>query len=270
LHSGAVTDNVGMRDLFAFATGAASGALLLAYLRHRSEDGAAKEPLLECVACTGASEVPKTDALWLEMAHAHRLRRTLKPAQSSFRVTAIIVFTRDDQTSPGERYTVGHNDEAWTLCNSACAERAAFLHLAALAQGAMLHVRAIYITSDAGFALTPGVLCREYMMSSPFTCESTRVVMEGSVGDNSRMETTLSALWPLPSVYTRLTRLQQEEMGTRLGAIVRRELESVDVCKTADGVAWAAAVAAAGGDGKESLHPVRICGCICIYIYIYI
>jgi cytidine deaminase len=135
-----------------------------------------------------------------------------------------------------DRFTVGHNDEACNLKNSACAEGAAFLHLSALAQGATLRVHAVYITSDAAFSLTPGALCREYMQSSPWVTPATRVIMEGTAGAGSRAETTLAALWPYPSVYTRLTRAEQMDLGAHLGPIVWPALESAAAAHTPEGI----------------------------------
>lgn len=107
------------RDLAVFAVGAGSGALLAALLRQRPS---------QCAECTGSADEASGDAEWLALAHTHRQLRKRKPSQSNFRVTAIIVF----ELGGAARYTVGHNDESCNLPNSACAERAAFLHLAGL------------------------------------------------------------------------------------------------------------------------------------------
>lgn len=243
------------RELTAFLLGTVSGTLLLSLLRRRSIHSAV-EQRVECLECTGACDAPADDdAHWLAVSHAHRLRRRRKPSQSCFRVTAVVVFGVEGGRL--DRFTVGHNDEACVLKNSACAERAAFLHLSALAQGAELRVHAVYITSDAAFALTPGALCREYMQSSPWVTRATRVVMEGTAGAVSRAEMNLAALWPQPSVYTRLTRAEQMDLGSQLGPAVRPPLEAAAAARTPEGIAWSAAVEAASHDASPDLHPVR-------------
>ena len=68
-------------------------------------------------------ETPATDADRIRLSHRHRNDRSYRPLQSSFRVTAVVVYRIRGQI----RHVVGHNDEACCLLNSCCAERAAFL-----------------------------------------------------------------------------------------------------------------------------------------------
>ena len=83
-------------------------------------------------------------------------------------------------------------------------------------------MRAVYLVSDAQDPITPGVLCREFMSSSPFvSMETTRIVMEGAGGKESRRESTLAQLWPLASPYTRLSSVEQLAEGQRLARLVR-------------------------------------------------
>ena len=124
---------------------------------------------------------PADDDEWVAFCHAQRRQRTERPSQSTFRVTAVVVFRQDGKV----KHVVGHNDEACNLNNSVCAERAAFLQLAGIY--APLEVIDVFITTDAAHAITPGSLCREYMLSSRWTFPTTRVVSEGDAGPASRI-----------------------------------------------------------------------------------
>ena len=47
--------------------------------------------------------------VWMSLCHDKRTARAVKPSQSSFRVTAVVVFSVNGS---GARAIVGHNDEA--------------------------------------------------------------------------------------------------------------------------------------------------------------
>ena len=126
-----------------------------------------------------------------------------------------------------------------------------------MAQESTLVVHAVYITSDAAFALTPGALCREYMSSSPWVTPSTRIVLEGSTGKQTRAVTSLPALWPQPSVYTRLTRNEQLELAKRLERVVMAKMAEATQAGHPEATVWVAAHAAAILDDKSDLHPLR-------------
>lgn len=193
------------------------------------------------------TECDDADA-YISLCHEKRLARLVKPSQSAFRVTAVIVFTVDGK---GKRTIIGHNDEACCLLNSCCAERAGFLQLSAL-QGEV-KVLGVYITTDADIPITPGALCREYMSSSRWTTFDTTIVMEGAVGSHTRISRTLRELWPFASAYTRLDRAGQVEAGGRLGKLVAAQMKRL---KGIEAQAWNAAVMACKGDKRSELHPL--------------
>ena len=216
------------------AAGAACTVLLLeAWRRRRSA---------RCV------RQPADDDEWVAFCHAQRRQRIERPSQSNFRVTAVVVFRQDGMV----KHVVGHNDEACNLNNSVCAERAAFLQLAGIY--APLEVIDVFITTDAAHAITPGSLCREYMLSSRWTFPTTRVVAEGEAGPASRIEVTLAALVPFASIYTRLKRDDQMATGARLEPTLAEQRSAMGGL---DGAVWRAAVAACGGDARDELHPIR-------------
>lgn len=204
-----------------------------------------------------AAKRPSTDDEWIAYCHEQRNLRIERPSQSNFRVTAVVVFRyRGDDTV---RHVVGHNDEACNLNNSCCAERAAFLQLAGIFAPRGLEVSKVFITTDAPHAVTPGAMCREFMLSSRWAKPTTRVVMEGEERLPSRISMTLEELMPHASVFTRLRRNEQCEAGKRLGSVLaerRREL-----CG-AEGTAWRAAVEASASDDRDELHPLRFGACV--------
>lgn len=225
----------------------ANGVLLLALLRARRQRVAVDA--LVCEACDQADDVDH----WVRLCHEHRRRRKNLPLQSSFRVAALVTYRLDGASEL--RHVTGHNDEACNLRNSCCAERAAFLELAGRAGGATtVEVVAVYITSDAPHALTPGALCREYMYSSPWTTPSMPIHMEGEDGPPSRQSGTLAQLWPLASPYTQLDRAGQVSSGRALQGKIAGALHADLV--TEEALVYRAAAAACTADGRTDVHPV--------------
>ena len=101
-------------------------------------------------------------------------------------------------------------------------------------------------------------MCREYMLSSPWTKPEMPVYMEGEDGPSSRDAGTLAQLWPLPSPYTRLDRDGQLACGERLrekvGAALEARLRAQgngDEAKV-----YAAASAACVADDRHDVHPI--------------
>ena len=183
-----------------------------------------------------------SDDAWLAL--ADRIRASLPPpSQSSFRVVAVVTLV-------GGGHVVGTNIEAHTLRNSVCAERTAFgaLQLVAARSRAPTEVACVYIVCDASRPITPGLLCREFMYSSPF-CEPATRVVTASPGLRVRIETSLAELLPRASPYARLNAREQKEwalsrtLEVPTGGPARR--------------AYDAALGAAKGDGRDDLHPVR-------------
>ena len=76
-------------------------------------------------------------------------------------------------------------------------------------------------TEDMTTPITPGSLCREFMASSRFTDGGMRVVMGGN--DGTRQVSSLGAMWPKASPFTRLGRDEQVKAGARIGALASAE-----------------------------------------------
>jgi cytidine deaminase len=239
-----------LRDVgpVALAAAAAAAVLVAAHLRRAAESTHQHaDAAVSCAACD--MKAVQTDDDWLALAHRQRTERKSLPSQSSFRVCAVVVYCVDGNSEL--HHVVGHNDEACNLNNSCCAERAAFLQLAG--RLADISVCSVYLVSDAEEPITPGALCREYMLSSRSTTPKTRVVLEGCGGAATRTTRTLAELWPHPSIYTRRARAEQLAAGERVGQRAMSRAFRLDA--TAER-AWSAAVAASAGDARAELHPL--------------
>mmetsp|Transcript_3139 Transcript_3139/g.3739 ORF Transcript_3139/g.3739 Transcript_3139/m.3739 type:complete len:306 (+) Transcript_3139:206-1123(+) len=148
-------------------------------------------------------EITLQDRIRLKEVEALRVRIKSKPRQSNFCVAAIVVY-KDLKT--GEEKTLeGVNDEPCYMGGSLCAERAALLQLRLLPLTPDdVKVSSVYITSDAETYITPGMLCREYMISNIFMDESTPIIMSGA-GMFEPKKQLLGTLYPFPSLYHRMT-----------------------------------------------------------------
>lgn len=81
-------------------------------------------------------------------------------------------------------------------------------------------MKAVYLCSDSPVAITPGALCREFMLSATTVADpQLRVVMEGASGASTRRESQLDMLYPYMSVLTRLV------WQTTLVSTVKSEVE---------------------------------------------
>ncbi|KAH8054804.1 hypothetical protein JL722_8753 [Aureococcus anophagefferens] len=119
-----------------------------------------------------------SDDAWLAL--ADRIRASLPPpSQSSFRVVAVVTL-------------VGGGTSSSPLSL------------------APTEVACVYIVCDASRPITPGLLCREFMYSSPF-CEPATRVVTASPGLRVRIETSLAELLPRASPYARLNAREQKE-----------------------------------------------------------
>ena len=136
---------------------------------------------------------------WYQLAK-DRLDKIVPPIQSNFRVYAIITWVDDENTKTG--WVSGTNSETAYIGGSICAERAAAVQLRELPQST--RVTALYLISDLrNDCITPGVLCREYLLSC---MEPDIPIHLGNYDLNIIRKTTLRQLYPYPSIYERVTR----------------------------------------------------------------
>lgn len=145
------------------------------------------------------------------LGQAQRTRSLMKaPMQSGFRVVCVLDVIGDGE----RRWVTGRNMEPCWIGGSICAERSALMQCL---QWNVFEVKAIYLVSDSQGELTPGMLCREFLLSY---CEPmVPVIMQGTTMQVTVL--TLGELFPYASVYSRIT--AEEAMG--LGRVLSRRLE---------------------------------------------
>jgi cytidine deaminase len=137
---------------------------------------------------------------------SNELRESLssKPTQSLFRVVALLLVTHTEQPEEGSdlRWSVicGSNIEHGYLGGALCAERAA------LCRTRFLHnvlVRKVVVTTDSSHGISPGALCREFLMS--FSNSDMPVVITNCSGDHTT-KCVISDLLPFPYVFRKCVR----------------------------------------------------------------
>ncbi|GMF64789.1 unnamed protein product [Phytophthora lilii] len=150
-----------------------------------------------------ATVLTPEDEQYLSLLEAQRDQHFARaPLLSGFRVLALLSYEDLDGHTAG-KYVVGANAECANIGGATCAERAAMAQLQLLP---VRRVRKIYIVSDSPQCLTPGTLCREFLLSSPLISEDTPFVSRAK--SCRPCVTTLAELYPFPSLYDRLPRSQ--------------------------------------------------------------
>jgi len=137
------------------------------------------------------------DLLDILLAHKYRLSLTTPPSQSSFRVVAVVFFSRIGRN---ERFhVVGTNDEPHSIAGSICAERAALLQLRFIPD--LEAITKVIIVTDEADAISPGMLCREFMASSSKISLDTPIVLGRSVCRNCGLNVSGKACRNLIGCY---------------------------------------------------------------------
>ncbi|OWZ11172.1 Phosphatidylinositol class b [Phytophthora megakarya] len=140
------------------------------------------------------------------------------PLLSNFRVLAL--FAYEDLDGHIDNFVVGANAECANIGGATCAERAAMAQLQLVP---VRKVRKIYIVSDSPQCLTPGTLCREFLLSSPLISVDTPFISRAK--NCHSCVTTLKELYPFPSLYDRVPRSQVLTFARKFCAQVATELQ---------------------------------------------
>lgn len=128
-----------------------------------------------------------------------RLSLHSKPSQSKFNVVALFFIV----TSDGERHIVeGLNAEQAYIGGAICAERSAMTQLRKYTSPI---VEKVVITTDSEEPISPGILCREYMMS---VCSPDMPIILGNASGNQIAEFRLGEIHPAPYIYRKQDRNQ--------------------------------------------------------------
>ncbi|ETL89328.1 hypothetical protein F441_12209 [Phytophthora nicotianae CJ01A1] len=212
------------------------------------------------------------DEEYLTLLEARRDQQfTTAPLLSGFRVLAL--FSYEDLDGQTDKFVIGANAECANIGGATCAERAAMAQLQLLP---VRRVRKIYIVSDSPQCLTPGTLCREFLLSSPLVEESTPFVSRAA--KCRPCVTTLAELYPFPSLYDRVPRSQvlpfARKFCSRFATDLHEEGENADLQQENENVTpfvrlqlsrmtpnekevYLKALAATEKDARDDLFPLR-------------
>ena len=151
-------------------------------------------------ALTAADVVPvlKDDFALVKLCNQQRLALSSSPSQSNFRVMAYMVITADDVE--GYEIIEGANMEEGYIGGAICAERACMSRLRFFVNPAICLV---VVTTDSQGAISPGLLCRQYMMS--MAASDTPVVI-GNGPSTTAARCRIGDLLPHPYVYRKVLR----------------------------------------------------------------
>jgi cytidine deaminase len=138
------------------------------------------------------------------------IKRCNRPIHSGFLVASVVVY---EDLNGEERFEVGVNSETCVLSSAICAERCALVQMRLRKHG-FRSLKTVYITATSNELITPGLLCREFMMEYLGKNDETRVVLfsqlfDGNVASSPSSSWTihqLRDLYPFPPLYHRVPR----------------------------------------------------------------
>ncbi len=181
----------------------------------------------------------------------NRQRESLNsfPAQSHFRVYAFLIVKCDNYD--GYKVVEGANMEQGYIGGAICAERAALSRLRMLSNPVIVK---IVVTTDSVDPISPGMLCREYLMSS--AAIETDVII-GNGPSTVVTVVPLGSLLPFPYLY----RFYNRKGVTRYAESLSRSINTEGWTARQKQLYTHARVAIVGDD-KEALHPVRLAAAV--------
>lgn len=209
----------------------------------------------------GYDSIRRSRKEWFRLA-LKRMKLRNPPLQSKFRVYAIITYEYRGFGSheTGFGWVSGTNWECCFIGGSLCAERAAAVQLRELAVEST-RILEVYLVSDMDICITPGVLCREYLLS--LASPDTPIHMAGKDLVNNKT-LTLKELYPYYCLYTAVSADEAVHIGKELskgGAMIQAVFESLPTNEWGPGSPlrklYAEAVAATSKDSCIALHPIR-------------
>jgi cytidine deaminase len=141
-----------------------------------------------------------------------QLYRCKKPIHSEFLVSSIVVY---EDMNGIERFESGVNSETCVLSSAICAERCALVQIRLRDHGCKT-LKTVYITATSDELITPGLLCREFMLEYIEKDEDVKIVLftphfndkvdHYSLSNNSYKVYKLRDLYPYPPLYHKISR----------------------------------------------------------------
>jgi cytidine deaminase len=186
------------------------------------------------------------DQRMVELANVHRRSLSCSPTQSDFRVLAFLVVEKLDKTLMMIR---GSNSEQGYIGGAICAERAALCSLRFLDSPVL---RQVVVVTDSPHPTSPGVLCREYLMS---TGNEETVVLMGNEDDSKICRCLLPQLYPFPYAYRYTRRDTLMGFAADYSASVEK-IDSIDKESNMYTV-LSAALRCNKNDTFDKVHPLR-------------
>lgn len=192
-------------------------------------------------------EMTNDNSHLVNLCNVKRLELHSSPTQSNFRVYCLLIVKLKDLSHV---IIEGTNCEQGYIGGAICAERAALTKLRMMDHPSIIK---IVVTTDSANAISPGVLCREFLMSS---AEPSVPVIMGNSDSSKISECTLGYLYPFPYVHRYITRtnlLEAAESFTRKLIDTQKILsENLDIRRL-----YQAASECNKNDKNDRLHPVR-------------
>ena len=180
--------------------------------------------------------------------HCNCLRESLvtKPTQSDFRVYCLLIA----QSSIDSKLSIilGTNSEPGNIDGSICAERAAIVQLR---HSPHLEVKKVVITTDSIHTVSPGLLCREFLMSN---ANKDFIVVLGNCDGSIITEGFLGQLFPFPYHY----RYQLRKDLISFASLFASSLNLIDDNNKDMKLLFDAAMKVNKYDKLDKLHPIRL------------
>lgn len=207
------------------------------------------------------------DKQWLQAAFTLKRNRPKRPTASNFRVAAIVTYL-----PPGAerkvQYVTGANEETTFIGTGVCAERSALLQLANIPFSQVL---AVYLVSDSGSILTPGLLCRDFITHYVKSGQDIKIVMgsesksapEGFVFQVSY----LSHMYPYPHTYIGVSGPQapaHAKVFAQAAESVGSKFSGSSVSDQRLRQLYQEVVAATHHDTHDYIHPMRYAAGVCL------
>ena len=172
------------------------------------ESGMKRISLSEFKACRD------TKAL-VDLANVQRVLLHEAPSQSLFRVVAIFLISHGKEGKRVEEIVEGYNAEQSYIGGAICAERAGIVQMRRFINP---EIHQVVITTDSDEAISPGILCREYLTT---VAKPTTSIVLGNKDGTIVSEFELQCIHPYPYHYRSCNRDQINAFAERFGSICR-------------------------------------------------
>lgn len=191
------------------------------------------------------------DKVLVDYCNYKRINLPSSPSQSNFRVYCLLLVELADGSI---KIIEGTNGEQGYIGGAICAERSALLQLRFWENPTVMKV---VVTTDSDRALSPGALCREYLLSS---MNSSIPVIMANFNGSILSSATLSDLYPYPYLYRYWHRNQVADNAESYCKIIKhspRDSPNEIIRKL-----FEEAMKCIKNDSNDILHPIRFAAAV--------